>query len=345
MQTLTQILDANNPKDIDLAVSLLKQDKIVALPTETVYGLAANALSVPAVNKIFAAKNRPTNNPLIWHVHDQEAAKNLLNWDSFSPDIQKRFSLLAKTYWPGPLTIIASARPDLIKYTNNLSTIAVRIPRNNITQKILKLLNTPLVMPSANISTRPSPTLGSHVLKTLENRIDAILDAGSCDVGIESSVIRIDQKDLKILRPGIISAEEISYILNEPVITNLNNFNTIESPGLGFKHYAPEVQNILLISREKINYYWPTKASIICRREDLKFFDLKTRPKTALTFILPDNPEYYARELYNALYSAENNAQENLIIIDLPQEQAWNAIRDRLERSAGIKQLLSDQKH
>jgi len=348
MQAPTRILDASKEAEILEAVSLLRSGGVVALPTETVYGLAANALSPQSVAKIFKAKKRPENNPLIWHVHDQEAAKNLFNFSNFAELSKKRFTILAETYWPGPLTLVAE-KSSLVSAHVSLDTIAVRVPACDITLKILKLLQIPLVMPSANISSRPSPTCSAHVLKTLTGRIDAVVDAGVCKIGIESTVIRIDQAKPRILRPGYISAYELEKILGEPVLnyykpSEISVLEALESPGLAHKHYAPHVAEVVLIKPDELDNFWTTTSSIIARTSDLKkceeFF--KKRPNDALTIALPNEPKLFAANIYNALYRAEEYPEEKLVLVmpklafeDIKKSQnPWAAVYDRLRRSA-----------
>lgn len=333
---LTKILHPEDEGCIPEAVALLAGGGIVALPTETVYGLAAQAWLHDAVQKIFVAKNRPMSNPLIWHVHDAQAAQRLFDWEAMSETSKRRFSLLTRSFWPGPLTLVAtkSARIE-----SPLSTVAVRVPRSEITLKILKMLDAPLVMPSANISSRPSPTCALHVLKTLNGRIDAVIDGGVCEVGLESSVIRIDQERVKILRPGLVSQNMLEEILNEPVILNNLSGPELESPGLAFKHYAPQVERVILIKADAVAARWQSPATILGCIRDIEHCSrtLGSRPAGALTLSLANDPKDFAQSLYGALYRAEDYPERTLILLG-PQEfdGSWAAIHDRLSRSSGV---------
>jgi L-threonylcarbamoyladenylate synthase len=190
-------LNAKSDIDVKLALSILRSGGIVALPTETVYGLAANALLPINIKKIFDAKKRPYNNPLILHTHDLATAQLL--FADLEPKTKHRLNILAQAFWPGPLTIIAPKAPHIpLEATGGLDSVAVRVPQSEVTLGMLRQLSFPLVMPSANLSTRPSPTTADHVLKTLCGRIDAVLDDGPCAVGIESTVVRIDEKSVTI---------------------------------------------------------------------------------------------------------------------------------------------------
>lgn len=346
MQAPTLILNASQEDHIREAVSLLRSNGVVALPTETVYGLAANAFSTLAVQKIFKAKLRPQNNPLIWHTYNQESARSLFNFSRFNETSKRRFNLLSQAFWPGPLTMVAQ-KSSIVGLHVNLDTIAVRVPRSEVTRQILRLLDIPLVMPSANISSRPSPTCSNHVLKTLGGRIDAVVDAGVCEVGIESTVVRIDQEDLRILRPGAISATMLEKILGEPAFDTYKSTGVLESPGMAFKHYAPRVDRVILIKPHELETYWHTNSSLVACTSDLVQSEraFKKRSKKALTIALADDPELFAANIYDALYKAEECPHESLVLVlpqkawdaSLDQENVWAAVFDRLRRSAGYK--------
>ena len=185
------------------AADFLLKGEVVAIPTETVYGLAADALNENAVKKIFEAKGRPSDNPLIVHIAEFE---NIYN---FTKNLPKEVEVLAKKFWPGPLTIIVKKNniiPDIV--TAGLDSVAIRMPDLNITRDLIKLLNRPLAAPSANLSGRPSPTSYKHVLNDLDGKIPAILMGPDCTVGVESTVIDLTSEPVCLLRPGKITAEE-----------------------------------------------------------------------------------------------------------------------------------------
>jgi L-threonylcarbamoyladenylate synthase len=330
----TKILDAHNDAHIHEAVRLLQNNYLVALPTETVYGLAAKASSLEAIAKICAAKNRPAQNPLIYHVHNQSAAKRLFAYNNFSKLIKRRFCLLADAFWPGPLTIVAPKSTEVLHI--NLSTVAVRVPKSAVTLRILGLLDQALVMPSANISTRPSATSSAHVLKTLDHRIDAVVDAGACHVGIESSVVRIDSEQVCLLRPGIITRVELENILQEQII--LSHEAELSpaplSPGMLYKHYSPHVESVHIINSHELKKFWPSDATLIGRQMDIHAAIKTFGQRTAVTIIMPNEAALYAHKLYEAFYQAEERSKQKLIIIKPPQEDKWAAIYDRLQRAA-----------
>ena len=186
------------------AAKILSSGGIVAIPTETVYGLAGNAFDPQAIKKIFIAKGRPSDNPLIVHISDIEEVYNVV---SYFPQKAKK---LAEKFWPGPLTMILPKNKNIPdEVTAGMDSVAVRFPSNKIAREIIKKSGVPLVAPSANLSGRPSPTQFSHVVKDLDGKVDAIVDGGNCDIGVESTVISLLQDVPKLLRPGAITPEDI----------------------------------------------------------------------------------------------------------------------------------------
>jgi len=334
-------LDAQNGDDIKRAASILKNFGTVALPTETVYGLAAHALNAHAINKVFAAKNRPLNNPLILHVSDKEKALELFDSQISNPRFKRRFDALADAFWPGPLTMIfnrASFIPK--KAVGNLTTAAVRVPNHYATLSILKLIDFPVVMPSANLSSRPSPTTAAHVLKTLEGRIDAVVDGGDCDVGIESTVIKIDGESVVLLRPGSVNKLMLENVLQEIVVVNepQNQLRPL-SPGLSYLHYSPKVSSVTVVDKAAMANHWHGTGTVLLKCEDFDAMNERegSRPMHAHTFILSDDPKQCARELYRCLHACEQIADQPLFIL-LPEDpkEEWCAVIDRLTRSAGF---------
>lgn len=333
LEVITKVLDGSESGKRE-AAAILRRDGIVALPTETVYGLAGNALSLKALNKIYEAKNRPADNPLIWHVHSAECALKLFDRKAMREGVLKRFELLAEHFWPGPLTLVAKKAPGL---PGALASIAVRIPRPALTLDILRDVNFPLAMPSANLSSRPSPTSCLHVLKTLNGRIDAIVDGGTCDGGVESTVLLIDEPRPKILRQGLISRTKLALVLDESVITHQKEQGPLASPGQAYLHYAPAVGRISLQSARETVTAWREGHTIIGRKLDIDELKRKNkpRPSCALTIALDNDPEHFAQTLYGALYEAEERPQSELILVMPPTSEPWAAILDRLTRAAG----------
>jgi len=244
---ITLRLNANNPKDLSLAAQLLRAGELVAIPTETVYGLAANALDPAAVAKIFEAKGRPQDNPLIVHVTDILQAFPLVKVFPFTA------RRLAEAFWPGPLTVIlprADHVPDIV--SAGLRSLALRVPAHPVAQALLQAAGIPLAAPSANRSGSPSPTLASHALYDLDGKIAAVLDAGPCAVGIESTVLDLTSEMPLLLRPGGISVEQLETVLDRKIAVSpavvhaLENDAPTPSPGMKYKHYAPQAELTLV---------------------------------------------------------------------------------------------------
>lgn len=232
---------------IDEASRILKDGNLVAIPTETVYGLAADALNSEAVEKIFQVKGRPADNPLIVHISEFE------DLEKFVLEVPKKAEILFKEFWPGPLTMIFKKKsiiPDIV--TANLNCVAIRMPYLEITRKLISKLGSPLAAPSANISGRPSPTSYAHVLNDLDGKIPAILMGEDCSVGVESTVIDVTSSHIRLLRPGKISPEEISDCLGEKILIDssvnhsVKHLKEIRSPGVKYKHYSPKTKLVLV---------------------------------------------------------------------------------------------------
>lgn len=242
-----------NPEGIQLAADLLRAGELVAIPTETVYGLAADALNCEAVSSIFVAKGRPSDNPLIVHIADIE------DWEPLVTHIPDTAHQLAKAYWPGPLTMILPASPLVPKVvTGGLSTVAVRFPSHPIAQAVILHAGCPLAAPSANRSGSPSPTNAQRVSEDMDGRIPAILDGGDCAVGVESTVLDLCHTPARLLRPGGITPEMIENIIGpieiDPAVTHaLAQDAVAASPGMKYKHYAPRA-DITIVSGSPTAY-------------------------------------------------------------------------------------------
>ena len=232
--------------EISKAAKIIRSGGLVAIPTETVYGLAANALDGKAVSKIFVAKGRPMDNPLIVHIASVDDIENLVS------EFPEKAHLLAKHFWPGPLTMIlpkSKIIPDEV--SAGLETVAVRFPSNKTAQKIIAESGVPLAAPSANSSGYPSPTEASHVKEDLFGKIDAIVDGGKCNVGVESTVITLASDVPRLLRPGAVTLEQIKDVIGEvevdkAICNRLDEGEKVISPGMKYKHYSPLAKVILV---------------------------------------------------------------------------------------------------
>lgn len=239
MQTLKL---SNSKQDIETAGKLLKDGELVAIPTETVYGLAADALNGDAVANIFKAKGRPMDNPLIVHISDLSQVDDLV---AFVPPVLED---LAKAFWPGPLTVIME-KSDLIpdEVSAGLDTVAIRMPSHPVARAIIKAAGTPLAAPSANTSGMPSPTTAAHVLHDMDGKIAAVVDGGPCEVGVESTVLTLCTRVPRILRPGRVTPEDLFDVLGEvevddAVLGQLAEGAVAASPGMKYKHYSPKAE-------------------------------------------------------------------------------------------------------
>ena len=315
--------------DLILAKKLLTEGKLVAIPTETVYGLAANGLDETAVAGIFSAKNRPTFDPLILHVASIEQAQSLCtDW----PEMADK---LARAFWPGPLTLIlpkADHVPDLT--TSGQPTVGIRMPNNRLTLELLSTLPFPLAAPSANPFGYVSPTNAQHVADQLGDRIDYILDDGDCFVGIESTIIAIENGAPKVLRLGGLSLERISDVLGVPVLEHLNQNSNPQAPGQLDQHYSPRCKLIALNTMP---------ASVIDPSVPIIYFS-KQEAQRDSNNNLSDGPHYYlsdsgdtnqaASNLFSTLRRLDQDNQKIAYFEWAPQNGLGRAINDRLERAA-----------
>ncbi len=263
-------------QNINKAAQLILKGEVVAIPTETVYGLAANAYSNEAVNKIFIVKNRPQDNPLICHISNMEMLKEIVS--EISEDALK----LAKEFWPGPLTIIFNKNNAVCSAVSaNLNTVAVRMPLHSVALQIINAAGVPIAAPSANVSGRPSPTTAQDVLNDLSGKISTIIDGEQCDVGLESTVLSIEGEHPVILRPGTITKQDIERVLNKQVVISGSVLNEkahgekIMSPGMKYKHYSPNAELTLVCANtEKYTNFVNEKAAsendvfALCYKED-----------------------------------------------------------------------------
>jgi L-threonylcarbamoyladenylate synthase len=261
----TLYLKSENENTPSIAAGILKDGGTVAIPTETVYGLAANALNPEAVAKIFAAKGRPQDNPLIVHVQSLDEIPPLVE------KVDERLPALAERFWPGPLTVImkkSALVPDAV--SAGLDTVAIRMPSHPAAREIIKACGFPLAAPSANASGRPSPTRAEHVKEDLDGRIDAIVDGGECAVGVESTVITLATDPPTLLRPGGVTPEELEEVLggieiSHAVYEKLAEGEKAHSPGMKYKHYAPKAQVTLIKgSFERYEKFLKAHNEIIC---------------------------------------------------------------------------------
>jgi L-threonylcarbamoyladenylate synthase len=323
-----------DPAALARAAGLLRAGRLVAFPTETVYGLGANALDPAAVRAIFQAKGRPGTNPLIVHVADPaQAAIVAAEW----PETAAR---LAARFWPGPLTIVVPKTPAVPEeVTAGGPTVAVRCPNHPVARALIEAAGVPLAAPSANRSTELSPTRAEHVLKGLGGRIDLILDGGPCPGGIESTVVVVTGDRVRLLRPGLVTGPMLEEVVGPVDSANRAAEPTggvARSPGQMAKHYSPRTPVVLVEShREAIDLAAGLRATGK-RVKVLVYATYLIDDWCADYYALPDDPEQYASRLYDVLHEIDALGADVVVVV-LPggdDEPEWAAVRDRLTRAA-----------
>jgi L-threonylcarbamoyladenylate synthase len=344
------------------AAELLRAGQLVALPTETVYGLAANAFDPPAVRRIYEAKGRPAHNPLIVHVSSLAMARRCVgDW----PEVARA---LARAFWPGPLTLVlpkADVIPGIV--TAGGGTVGVRWPGHPVTQAVIRACGFPLAAPSANRSTQVSPTTARHVVAALRGRVGLVVDGGPCAVGIESTVLDLTVSPPRVLRPGMIHEESLQAVLGEcgtrsaergtqrkngrRTATRGNAGGTLRadgrvsspasttelrSPGLLPKHYSPRARLVLLRwasdaelhSQLKKLGVRPGSAHLVAHTR------IPSRERFEHVSLIPHDPEAFARALYAELHRCDEEGARLIVVEALPDTPEWRAITDRLRRAA-----------
>ena len=247
MNFKTEILPASAPESIEKAARLLRNGELVALPTETVYGIAADARNGEAVKKIFEAKGRPQDNPLIVHICGMEMLNGIVS------EVPERAKKLAAAFWPGPLTMVMPRGPEVSDVTcAGLDTVGVRMPSHPVVQQVIKASGVAFAAPSANLSGKPSPTNAPDTLADMDGRLPLILDGGESNVGVESTVVAVTGEHPMLLRPGYVTKEQMEAVLGEEVLVSpailekLKDGEVARSPGMKYKHYAPKADVTLL---------------------------------------------------------------------------------------------------
>lgn len=323
---LTVSPDHPDPAALREAAAAIQQGKLVALPTETVYGLGANALDPEAVARIFAAKDRPADNPLIVHVDGLEMARSLTaTW----PEVADR---LAAEFWPGPLTLILPKMPhvpDIV--TAGQPGVGLRMPAHPVALALIRAAGTPIAAPSANRSTRPSPTDASHVLADLEGRIDMSLDGGPATVGIESTVLSLLTDPPLVLRPGGISLAQLHAI--DPRIAYGADHGKV-SPGTRYRHYAPRSPVVRLSGAEALEAE-AARLAAEGKKAGVLSFQALDLPAGMPVLIVPGDPDGYAAEFYRALRLLDGQDVDCILLLDPPSGGRWDAVRDRVVRASG----------
>ena len=305
--------------EIERAAALLRAGRLVVFPTETVYGLGANALDSVAVARIYEVKGRPATSPLIVHVASIEMAQSLVtSW----PEIADR---LARKFWPGPLTLVLekkSAIPAIV--TAGLSTVGLRMPAHPIAQALIRAAGLPLAAPSANRFTQLSPTTADHVRESLGDDVDLILDGGPCQVGIESTVLSLTGPHPVLLRPGGISRAEIEAVIGTVATASELVTGAHPSPGMHARHYSPRTR-LVLVQDGKV----PDQGNGIYLQHQHP-----PSQKDIETIRMPLQAPEYASALYDKLHQADSVARDWIAVDTPPGSSDWEAVNDRLRRAA-----------
>jgi L-threonylcarbamoyladenylate synthase len=334
---MPEILPTHTPVLFERAVvraaELLRAGEVVALPTETVYGLAANALNAQAVAKIFEIKGRPAHNPIILHVVGIDMARGCVSeWPEAAPK-------LTTAFWPGPLTIVlprAKAIPDTV--TAGGHTVGVRWPSHPFIQAVIRACDFPLAAPSANPSNGISPTNAAHVRAALGHRLQLIVDGGQSQIGIESTVLDLTTSPARVLRPGMIHTESLAAVLGERFlqVANEPGAGPLKSPGQLRKHYAPKARLMILNWRDDTDLL----AQLV--RTDIRTAGCQVIAHSRIpagvnvagVSVIPHDAEAYARAIYAELHRCDAAGAECIVIEALPPGAEWRAIADRLTRAA-----------
>ncbi|KPU62622.1 hypothetical protein EP1X_07965 [Thermococcus sp. EP1] len=322
---------------IKIAARFIKEAKLVAFPTETVYGLGADALNDNAVRKIFKAKGRPPDNPLIIHIAEFNQVYELAR------DVPERAKILAENFWPGPLTIVLPKKEE-VPYvtTGGLDTVAIRMPAHEIALALIKSSGRPIAAPSANISGKPSPTLAEHVADDFYGKIECIIDGGETKIGVESTVIDLTTDPPMLLRPGGLPLERIKSIIGEVKIHPAVKGKAVElakAPGMKYKHYAPEAQ-VIIIDGERERVIKKIKELIDeYKKQGIKVGVMATGDfyEADSYFNIGESEEEIARNLFKALRELDKSGVEIILAEGIAEHGLGLAVMNRLKKAAGYR--------
>ncbi|AZR74011.1 threonylcarbamoyl-AMP synthase [Anoxybacter fermentans] len=350
MKTIVLKLD---PEDKDLSShpgiikggKILREGGLVAFPTETVYGLGANGLDPKAVKKIYQAKGRPSDNPLILHIADLSDLEELVTV------VPKKAKVLIEKFWPGPLTLVLKKKnhvPDEV--TGGLNTVAVRMPSHPIARELIAAANVPVAAPSANLSGRPSPTLAEHVIHDLNGRVEMIIDGGSCHTGIESTVLDFSEDKPILLRPGSISLEAIEDLigplkLDAGIATKEVQHKKPKSPGMKYRHYSPEAELLIVEGeservKEKLIELIKNsqkKLGLLATRELVESLDTDLPPITVKVLGSREKLEEIGINLFKLLREFDETEVDLILVEGLPLHGLGLAVMNRLRKAAGYQ--------
>lgn len=336
MQTKILRVNPRNPSisQIRQAAKTIRSGDVVAFPTETVYGLGANALDSKSVRKIFAAKGRPSDNPLIVHISDIAEVGILADIiPNMAYDLMERF-------WPGPLTLVLKKSKIVPKIvTGGLDTVAIRMPKNEIVQAIIREAGVPVAAPSANVAGRPSPTMAKHVREDLSGKISMIIDGGPTKIGIESTVVDLSKKTPMLLRPGSVTIEQLREIVGtvkiHPIIFGKKTKTIHRSPGMKYRHYSPSAK-IILVEGTKANQ----KISQLLHQYKSQGMQVgilsmkKNHTKSDLTRFIGSNPSTIAANLFKSFREFDEKKIDIILTQGISQKGLGLGIMNRLGKAA-----------
>ena len=342
MKTIISKIDVNNinVEELKKQAELLKEGKTVIFPTETVYGLGANALDENAVKKIYEAKGRPSDNPLIVHIYDREEVRDL------AKDISNKAEIVMDKFWPGPITIILNKK-DIVPNTTSggLDTVAIRMPSHKIARELIKQSGLPIAAPSANISGRPSPTKGNHVKEEMDGRVSGIVLGGNCDFGLESTVLDLTGEVPMILRPGSITKEDLEEVLGEvlvdPSLLKKEDNKKAKAPGMKYTHYSPDADVYIVSGKDKDvinkinqiireNSENGIKSGVMCVEKNKKLYEGEV-------ISLGNTLEEIGSNLFDVLREMDKRNVDIVYSEAFEMTGVGQAIMNRLLKSAGYK--------
>lgn len=335
---LTVGAGASSGTAITEAATLLRDGQVVALPTETVYGLAGRADSKEAVERIFAAKNRPADNPLIVHLAEPNQIDAVAE---VSPSVRPLVEKLVERFWPGPLTLVLPAKqPYVDTVCRGLSSIAVRIPDHPVFRGVIKAAGVPLAAPSANLSGKPSPTRAVHVHQDMQGRIPLILDGGPCALGIESTVLDLSEDVPAVLRPGLVTVDQIRETLSAAVQPH-NKKNAAKSPGTRYRHYSPDARVFLMGPGVSDAALLQLCARLKGKAGKIAYIGARPLDLDDSVVHFPLQPSDLAREIYRLMREMDAQHVTHLLVDGVVEEREGQSIMDRLRRAA-FAYLLDD---
>ena len=339
----TKLLKIEDPEvqsaEVQQAADIIREGGLVAIPTETVYGLGANALNPQAVKNIFLAKGRPQDNPLIIHVEDAAQA------EKYALDIPQEYQELCRRFSPGPLTVILKKKDCIpMETSGGLSTVAIRIPSHPVARAIIRAAGVPVAAPSANLSGKPSPTTAQHCVDDMWGRVEAIVDSGECAVGLESTVISLAENPPLLLRPGAVTAEQLREVLPELVIhqavtAELEQGAKAASPGMRYKHYSPNAKVTILSGSSRaytdfIRAHQQAGVYALCFEEDVEALEVPY-----IVWGSQNDESSQAQRLFAALRELDKLGAEKVYAHGPSREGVGLAVYNRLIRAAGFDEL------